>query len=121
MEYYRIKDEESKKFSKKYLEWGIPTAASILEVKQNFNKPIIATGGIRSGMDIAKSMAIGAQCCGIALPVLKAALRSSEEVIKLIENYIKELKTTMFLMGCDSVDELMNSRYIIKNELKEWI
>ncbi|ABR56761.1 type 2 isopentenyl-diphosphate Delta-isomerase [Methanococcus aeolicus] len=121
VEYYRIKDEESKKFSKKYLEWGIPTAASILEVKQNFDKPIIATGGIRSGMDIAKSMAIGAQCCGVALPVLKAALRGSEDVIKLIENYIEELKTTMFLMGCDNVNELMNSRYIIKNELKEWI
>ena len=121
VEYYRIKDENHKKFSERFLEWGIPTAASILEVRSVYNKTVIATGGIRSGMDMAKSMVIGADCCGVALPILKAALRSSDEVVKVLERMIKELKTVMFLMGCDNIDDLKKSRYIIKNELKEWI
>ena len=121
VEYYRIKDENHKKFSERFLEWGIPTAASILEVRSVYDKTVIATGGIRSGMDMAKSMVIGADCCGVALPILKAALRGSDEVVKVLERMIKELKTVMFLMGCDNISDLKKSRYIIKNELKEWI
>ncbi len=121
VEYYRIKDKKAKEFSKKYLEWGIPTAPSILEVKQNFNKTIIATGGIRSGIDIAKSIVLGASCSGVALPILKAALISSDEVVKILQNYIKELKTTMFLVGCDNIEQLKKSRYIITGKLKNWI
>jgi len=121
VEYYRIKDENLKNFSKRFLEWGIPTAASILEVRSVFDGTVIGTGGIRSGMDIAKSMVIGADCCGVALPILKAALKSSDEVVNVLERMIKELKTVMFLMGCDNIGDLKKSRYIIKNELKEWI
>jgi len=121
VEYYRIKDENLRNFSKQFLEWGIPTAASILEVRSVFDGTVIGTGGIRSGMDIAKSMVIGADCCGVALPILKAALKSSDEVIKVLEKMIKELKTVMFLMGCDNIVDLKKSRYIIRNELKEWI
>ncbi|HIP16750.1 MAG TPA: type 2 isopentenyl-diphosphate Delta-isomerase [Methanothermococcus okinawensis] len=121
VEYYRIKDEEFKNFSKKFLEWGIPTAASVLLVKSVFPGTIIATGGIRSGIDMAKSIVIGAHCCGVALPILRAALRSYEEVVKVLEKMIKELKTVMFLTGCDNIESLKKSKYIIKNELKEWI
>ncbi|MBP2144520.1 isopentenyl-diphosphate delta-isomerase [Methanococcus voltae] len=121
VEYYRVKDYEHKKLSEKYLEWGIPTAASILDVRKSFSKPLIATGGIRSGIDIAKSLALGANCCGIALPVLKAAMKSPEEVIKLFESLIKELKITMFLTGCNNINELNSARYIINGELKNWI
>ncbi|WP_292459418.1 type 2 isopentenyl-diphosphate Delta-isomerase [Methanothermococcus sp.] len=121
VEYYRIKDENFKNFSEQFLEWGIPTAASILEVRSVFDGTVIGTGGIRSGIDIAKSLVIGADCCGLALPILRAALRSSDEVIKVLEKMIKELKTVMFLMGCDNIGDLKKSRYIIKNELKEWI
>jgi isopentenyl-diphosphate delta-isomerase len=121
VEYYRIKDENQKKFSERFLEWGIPTAVSILEVRSVYDNTIIATGGIRSGMDIAKSIVLGANCCGVALPILKAALKNSDEVINVLEKMIKELKTVMFLMGCENIDRLKKSRYIIKNELKEWI
>ena len=74
VELYRIKDEKQREFSNQYFNWGIPTAASVFEVKSVFSNPIIATGGIRTGIDIAKSVAIGANCCGTALPILKAVV-----------------------------------------------
>jgi isopentenyl-diphosphate delta-isomerase len=120
VELYRIKDEEQKNFSNQYFNWGIPTAASILEVNSAFSGPIIATGGIRTGIDIAKSISIGANCCGTALPILKAALKSSEAVTTVLERMIKELKTTMFLTGCNNINELKSARYILKGDLKNW-
>ncbi|ABO35934.1 isopentenyl-diphosphate delta-isomerase, type 2 [Methanococcus maripaludis C5] len=120
VELYRIKDEEQKNFSNQYFNWGIPTAASVLEVKSVFSGPIIATGGIRTGIDISKSIAIGANCCGTALPILKAALKSSEAVTTVLERMIKELKTTMFLTGSNNINELKSARYILKGDLKNW-
>ncbi|ABR54958.1 isopentenyl-diphosphate delta-isomerase, type 2 [Methanococcus vannielii SB] len=120
VELYRIKDEKQREFLNQYYNFGIPTAASIFEVKSGFSNPIIATGGIRTGIDIAKSIAIGADCCGTALPILKAALKSSDEVINVLERMIKELKTTMFLTGCGSITDLKSARYILKGDLKNW-
>ena len=121
VELYRIKDEEFKELAENFINWGIPTAASIFEVRSVFDKTLIATGGIRNGIDIAKSIAIGADCCGIALPILKAALKSPEEVVKVLERLIKELKIAMFLTGCDSIEKLKKAPYIVKGELKDWI
>ncbi|WP_423792355.1 type 2 isopentenyl-diphosphate Delta-isomerase [Methanocaldococcus indicus] len=121
VELYRVKDEEYKKILSKFSEWGIPTALSILEVKSVYNKVIIGSGGIRSGIDIAKTIILGCSSSGIALPILKAALRSWEEVVKVLERYIKELKITMFLVGAENIDELRNTPYIIKGQLKELI
>jgi isopentenyl-diphosphate Delta-isomerase len=92
--------------------WGIPTAESILQVKklkdQKKDKSIVilGSGGIRNGMEIAKSIAMGADLAGIAAPFAKAALISSEEVEKLAEKYAMELKTTMFGVGAKNVTEL---------------
>ena len=121
VELYWIKDEEFKELAENFINWGIPTAASIFEVRSVFDKTLIATGGIRNGIDIAKSIAIGADCCGIALPILKAALKSPEEVVKVLERLIKELKIAMFLTGCDSIEKLKKAPYIVKGELKDWI
>ena len=64
------------KLGKAFWNWGIPTAASIVEVKAVFRKPIVASGGIRTGIDAAKSIALGASAVGLAAPLLKAALIS---------------------------------------------
>ena len=121
VEYYRIKDREFREFSKRFLDWGIPTAVSLLYVKDVFPGTIIASGGIRSGIDMAKSIALGAHCCGVALPVLRAALRGSREVVKILERMIRELKTTMFLVGCEDIEALRKAKYVIKGELREWL
>ncbi len=122
VEYYRIGNEEYKDFSKRFLEWGIPTAASILEVRKVYDRLVIGSGGVRTGMDVAKTLLLGADCSGLALPVLRAALKGPDKVIKLLEKIIKELKTTMFLLGCENINTLKkDGRYIITGELKDWL
>ena len=121
VEYYRVKDKEFREFSKRFLNWGIPTAVSLFYVRDVFPGTIIASGGIRSGIDMAKSIVIGAHCCGVALPVLRSALKGSREVVKVLERMIKELKITMFLVGCEDIEGLRRVKYIIKGELREWL
>ncbi|CAB3290157.1 Isopentenyl-diphosphate delta-isomerase [Methanocaldococcus lauensis] len=121
VELLRIKDDETKDLLKKFVNWGIPTAASIFEVKSVYNNIIIGSGGIRSGLDIAKCIAIGCDCCGVALPILKASLKGWEEVVKVLEKYIKELKIAMFLVGAENIEELKKIPYIVKGYLKDWI
>ena len=121
VEIYRVKDNEPKNLAEKFANWGIPTAASIFEVKSIYNGIVIGSGGIRSGLDIAKCIAIGCDCCSIALPILKAALKGWEEVVKVLESYIKELKIAMFLVGAENIDDLKKTPYIVKGTLKDWI
>lgn len=96
-------------------EWGIPTTDSI-RACADFNKSLInshrspitilGSGGVRSGVDIAKAISLGSDMVGIAAPFAKAALVSSEEVEKLIEKLALELKIAMFGVGARNISEL---------------
>lgn len=88
-----------------FADWGIPTAQS-LEMNQNRNCKIIAGGGIRSGIDIAKSIVLGADYGTMALPLLKAALEGPEKVVDLLNRYALELKTAMFGIGATDIGAL---------------
>ena len=66
----------------------------------------MGSGGIRTGVDIAKALALGADLAGIAAPFAKAAIRSTEEVEKLILRYALEVKVAMFGVGAASVEAL---------------
>ena len=103
-----------------FRDWGIPTAASILETKSTTNIPIIASGGIRTGLDIAKCISLGASLVGIAKPLLYPAVKSSKEVVICINKMLNELKTTMFVTGSKNINNLANTRYIITGKLLEW-
>ncbi len=96
-----------------YANWGIPTAVSILEAS---NLPTIATGGIRNGLQAAKSIALGASLCGIGLPLLKPALNGPDHVIKEIKAVVEELKVAMFLTGCKALIDLRDVPLIITGE-----
>jgi isopentenyl-diphosphate delta-isomerase len=93
--------------------WGIPTADSLVSVKKAVpDIPIIASGGIRSGNDMAKALALGADYAGMALPLLSHAMESSEAVIEKIATVIEELKIAMFGCGAANLRELKNGQFI---------
>ncbi len=104
-----------------YWDWGIPTAISTVEVCQSVNIQVISSGGIRSGLDAAKAIALGADGVGIALPVLKEAYMGYKEVIKVIERFQESLKSAMFLAGASNLEELQNSSLVIRGKTREWL
>ncbi|AHA28069.1 type 2 isopentenyl-diphosphate Delta-isomerase [Candidatus Liberibacter americanus] len=90
-----------------FQDWGIPTPLA-LEMARPYCKKakLIASGGIRNGIDILKSIVLGASIGGMASPFLKPAMDSSESVISLIESIRKEFIISMFLLGIKCVKEL---------------
>lgn len=122
VEYYRAKDERSKNLALKFWDWGIPTAISVAEVRYATDLSIIATGGMRDGIQIAKALALGANLAGIALPLLKPAAKGDVEgVVKILQRYIDELKNAMFLVGARNIEELRKVSLVIVGFAREWL
>ncbi len=103
-----------------FWDWGIPTAASLIEVRRAVKLQLIASGGLRNGLEVAKCLAIGADMCAMALPFLKQAATSQEAVMQFANVLLNELKSTMYLVGAKDVKTLKTSRYILAGPLAEW-
>ncbi|MCS7121809.1 MAG: type 2 isopentenyl-diphosphate Delta-isomerase [Archaeoglobaceae archaeon] len=119
VESYRASEEIWKKVGADFWDWGVPTAFCIVDCKDVL--PTIATGGLRSGVDVAKCLAIGAKVASAALPFLKDAMKSSEDVEKKIEYFKRGLKTCMFLMGCKKVEELRSLKIFVSGKFRDWL
>ncbi|MHC1566925.1 MAG: type 2 isopentenyl-diphosphate Delta-isomerase [Candidatus Syntropharchaeia archaeon] len=121
VEVYRAKAEGNKlseHLGKLFWNWGIPTVVSIVECA-SFPIPIIATGGIRTGIDVAKSIALGADVSSTALPLVKPAIEGKEEVIRKIKTMNEELRIAMFLCGCESMKDLSSVQVVITGRTRE--
>ncbi|MGH9950385.1 MAG: type 2 isopentenyl-diphosphate Delta-isomerase [Nitrososphaeraceae archaeon] len=102
-----------------FWDWGIPTALSIIVVRRALMKlPLIASGGIRNGLEIAKCIAIGADMCAMAYPFLVNAVQSKERLYQFADTVIAELKSTMFLVGAGDMKTLKSTKYILTGELR---
>lgn len=107
IESYRTKDPIKKNICKSFQSWGIPTAKAIQEIRKQWPRIfLIASGGIRSGTDGAKSIALGADLFGMALPLLKPATQSASAVKHYLYQVIEELKLVMFCLGAQTLDAL---------------
>ncbi len=99
-----------------FQDWGISTVDCL---KQNHHlcteQTFIASGGLRNGLDLAKSIILGAKLGGFALPLLEPATISTDAVVTKINQIKKEFQTAMFLLGCKTVDELFNNSSLITN------
>ena len=95
--------------------WGVPTADALISLGEIVKDiPIIASGGIRSGVHMAKAMALGASYVGMALPLLAPAMASGEAVTKKIARVIREFKTVMFCCGAINIARLREGQCIRK-------
>ncbi|NIM44633.1 MAG: type 2 isopentenyl-diphosphate Delta-isomerase [Nitrososphaeria archaeon] len=106
---------------KTFWDWGIPTAACVYEAARYVDIPIIASGGIRTGLDVAKSLALGANMSAAAFPFLAPALKGSDAVFEQLEKVIYELRAAMFLTGSRDISELKLAEYVVTGRLHQWL
>ena len=103
-----------------FWDWGIPTAASVLQL-QNLNLGICATGGLRNGLQIAKAIALGATCGGIARSFLQAHAEGGKEGAKeAVKQVVHEIRIASLLCGVQRTRDLNMSHAIIGPSLLKW-
>jgi isopentenyl-diphosphate delta-isomerase len=90
------------------VEMGIPTAQALVECRSVLpHKPLIASGGIRTGSDAAKALALGAQMVAVARPLLEPALRGPEAVMEWLEDFLREMRVALFAIGARTPAEAL--------------
>jgi len=110
VEMHRAKTESQKRVAAAFIDWGIPTADAIQNVRRvTPHLPVIASGGLRDGVEAAKCIALGASLCGMASPFLKAAAVSLEATTEVIAELDRELRIAMFAAGAGNIAQLQST------------
>jgi isopentenyl-diphosphate delta-isomerase len=124
VEYYRAKKARSllgQRLCETFWDWGIPTVVSLVEARRSTGLTLIATGGVRTGLDLAKALSLGAQYGGMALPLLRLAVRGAGRILRELEKTREELKVAMFLTGARNPAELQSRPVVITGKTAEWL
>ena len=115
VEMHRAPDEFTRELAATFVGWGIPTADSILNVKNAAPEmTIFASGGIKDGLDIAKCIALGATLGGMAGQFLKAAAASTKSVVQMMKLTKKQIEVTMFVAGVGTLEGLKVGKLVEK-------
>jgi len=115
-----VGDDGLEQMGRLFESWGVPTPVSIVECKAA-GAFVISSGGVRSGLDAAKSLALGASLAGAALPFLRPATKDKEAVVRVMNAYICALRITMFLTGCKEVPQLARVPLVVLGRTREWL
>jgi len=112
--------ERAARVGKTFWDWGIPSPAAVVELVP-LGLPVIASGGVRTGLDVARAIALGATAAGTAGGVLRAASTSYEATRRELEQIVHELKVAMFLTGSRTLDDLRRAPYVVTGETRSWL
>lgn len=113
-------DERGAALGATFAGWGIPTPAAVVAASGE-GLPVIATGGVRSGLDAAKAMALGADLVGVARPLLAAAIAGQEALDAWIEQFLLELRTALFLTACETPAQLRERSVVLTGRTRAWV
>lgn len=115
VEMHRATDESLARLAAAFIDWGIPTSESILQVRRAAPQvTIFASGGLRTGIEVAKCIALGATLGGMASPFLKAAHHSLEATIQTINEVAREIQVCMFAAGVPNQEQLRQTPLVQK-------
>jgi len=111
----RAENPLQRQLGQTFADWGLPTAECLTGIRSIYpDLPLIASGGLRTGLDAAKAIALGADLAGLAFPFLQAAAESLEALDRLVQLLIAELTTTLFCTGNATLSELRHSNSLQK-------
>ncbi len=111
----RAENNLQRRLGKTFADWGIPTAECIVQIRNSYpDIPLIASGGLRNGMEVAKTIALGADLAGLAFPFLQAAADSPSALDELVEILMAEIRTVLFCTGNSNLAELKRSNVLSK-------
>jgi isopentenyl-diphosphate delta-isomerase len=113
-------DERTMNIGLLYRDWGIATPIAVVEAGVA-GLPLISTGGVRNGLDMARALALGATLVGMGFPFLKAASESFESVCELLETVVVELKVAMQLSGAKHIADLRQVDIVVTGETRNWL
>ncbi len=116
-----IRNRAMRHLGEAFWDWGVPTAASVCELR-SLDLNLIASGGIRTGLQAAKALALGAKLVGFALPILRAYVSGGIEGVEaFLKAFCDELRVALTLCGCARIDDLTPEHAVIGGRLLEWI
>lgn len=110
----RAETKMQRRLGNTFADWGLPTAECIVQIRDRYPEiPLIASGGLRNGLDVAKAIALGADLAGLAFPFLQAAIESPQSLIELVELLIAEMTTVLFCTGNKNLADLKRSNCLV--------
>ena len=113
-------EPRNRRLGERFRTWGVPTVASTVECRR-VHPCVIASGGVRSGVDVAKAIALGARAGGLAKPFLEAAARGPEAATTAVEDVIAELETAMFVTGSRTVEDVRDAEAVVTGRTREYL
>jgi isopentenyl-diphosphate delta-isomerase len=103
----RAENPRQRQLGQTFADWGLPTAECLVQVRTACPPiPLIASGGLRNGLEVAKTLALGADLAGLAFPFLQAASQSVDALHTFVETLLAEITTALFCTGNATLAEL---------------
>jgi len=113
-------DPRGVRFGHTFRDWGLPTAVSLVGAAAS-GLPVIATGGVRTGLDAARAIALGACAVSVGRPLLVAAMAGDDAIDEWIGLFVEELRGAVFLSGVGSCRELHRVPRVVGGDTRRWL